>query len=89
LFIRRHIIFLILFLICYMPNNIILLVQTFSEYKICEDCGTYCFLYYIMSVSCSITFALKMTEPYMRKYFKIVAYFIFRKRQEEIEVNHK
>lgn len=86
LFVKRHITFLCIFLVCYMPNNIILLIQTFSDYKICNNCESFCFLYYIMSISCSITFTLKMTEPYMQKYIKIVAYFVLRKKPLEIEV---
>jgi hypothetical protein len=79
IFIKRHISFIISFLICYGPNNIIILIQLFSWYKICYDCDTLAISVYLMSLSCTITFVLKMSEPYMMRYFKLVFNYVFRK----------
>ena len=40
-----------------------------------------------MSLSCAISFAIKMTEPYMQKYIKIVINFLFRKPVDNVEEN--
>lgn len=78
-FIKSHISFLITFLICYVPNNVVLLVQFFTPYKICFDCHNYSIFVYLMSLSCTFSFVLKMSEPYMQKYIKLIINFVFRK----------
>jgi hypothetical protein len=82
LFIKRHILFLILFIICYAPNNVVLLVQFFTPYKICFDCNYFSIFVYAMSLSCTFSFVLKLTEPYMQKYIKLIINFILRKQMQ-------
>jgi hypothetical protein len=89
LFIKRHILFLILFIICYVPNNIVLLVQFFTPYKICFDCHYFSLFVYIMSLSCTFSFVLKLTEPYMQKYIKLIINFVARKHLLEEENGQK
>ena len=81
LFVKRHIMMLIFFIIGFLPNNLILVIQTFLDYRICEDCGGYSFIIYLMSLSCTISFLLKMTEPYMMKYIFSILNFVLRKKQ--------
>jgi hypothetical protein len=85
LLIKRHISFVLIFLLCYLPNNLIILVQIFSPYKICFNCHYYSIFIYLISLSCTFSFLLKMTEPYMRKYFKLVFNFILRKNEDITE----
>jgi hypothetical protein len=81
LLIRRHIYFIITFFICYAPNNIIGLIQSYSDTTFCaEKCYMESFCIMLMSSSCTISFCLKMSEPYMQKYIKIVLSFILRKK---------
>lgn len=84
LFVRRHITFLVIFVVCYLPNNIIQVIQTFLPDKICVDCQGYSIFVYLMSLSCTFTFILKMTEPYMRKYLKTVFFYIFRSSSTQV-----
>jgi hypothetical protein len=78
-FIKRHISFIISFLICYMPNNVFFLIQLFSWYKICLDCSPFSISVYLMSLSCTVSFVLKLSEPYMRRYIKLIFNYIFRR----------
>jgi hypothetical protein len=78
-FIKRHLTFIVSFLICYMPNNILILIQLFSWYKICLDCSPFAISVYLMSLSCTVSFVLKMSEPYMVKYVKLVFNYLFRR----------
>lgn len=75
-FVRKHISYLICFLLCYLPNNVIILIQLFSRYRICNDCFWLSFLIYLMSSSALITFLIKFTEPYMQKYTKLIIVFL-------------
>ena len=85
LFVKRHLLFLLFFLIEFVPNNVILLLQIFMSYKICLYCSYYSICLYMMSLSCAISFTIKMTEPYMVKYIKVVFKFVFRQEQEVTE----
>jgi uncharacterized integral membrane protein len=87
LFVQRHIGFIFTFLCCYVPNNIILLMQIFMSYKICVNCSYYSVCLYLMSLSCTISFIIKLTEPYMQKYIKVVINFLFRKESDEDKQN--
>jgi hypothetical protein len=82
LFVKRHLLFLLFFLIEFVPNNVILLLQIFMSYKICTYCSYYSICLYMMSLSCAISFTIKMTEPYMSKYIKIVFKSVFRQHLE-------
>lgn len=75
-FVKKHISYLVMFLVCYFPNNIILIIQIFSKYKICSQCQLYSIVIYLMSSSCLISFLIKLSEPYMKKYLQIVIVFI-------------
>jgi len=82
LFVKRHVLMLIVFTIAFLPNNLILIIQTFLDYRICEECNVYSIMIYFMSLSCTISFVLKMTEPYMLKYVYSIINFVLRKKQE-------
>lgn len=82
LFVKRHISFLLFFIICYLPNNLILFLQIFMSYKICYDCQYFSAIIYLISLSGTISFMIKLSEPYMQKYFKNVYNFVFRKEDE-------
>lgn len=82
LFVRRHILMLVIFIIAFLPNNLIMIIQTFLSYKLCEDCSVYSVMLYFLSLSCTISFFLKFTEPYMMKYFWSIVNFILRKKEE-------
>ena len=82
LFVRRHIFLLISFIISFLPNNLIIVIQTFTEFKICGDCSNYGIIQYFLSLSCTMTFFMKMSEPYMMKYFHGVLNFVLRKKTE-------
>jgi hypothetical protein len=82
LLVRKHILMLLIFIITFLPNNLIMIVQSFKHNKICDDCSNYIFIYYFMSLSCVFTFLMKMSEPYMMKYFNNFKNFILiRKKQ--------
>lgn len=82
LFVRRHILMLIVFIIAFLPNNLIMIIQTFLSYKICDDYSIYSVNFYFLSSSCTISFFLKFTEPYMMKYFYSIINFVLRKKDE-------
>lgn len=89
LFVKRHLTFILCFFCCYLPNNIILLLQIFLSYKICDRCNNYSIFIYLMSLSCTFSFAIKLSEPYMQKYLKVIFKFMFKNEQEVKKVNQK
>jgi hypothetical protein len=86
LFVRRHILMLVFFIIAFLPNNLIMIIQTFLSYKLCDDCSVYSVTLYFLSLSCTISFFLKFTEPYMMKYFWSIVNFVLRKKEEVSEI---
>ena len=80
LFISRHLLFCLIFLICFIPNNLIILWQIYNPQKLCKDCRVYTFVLYGISLSATCDFIIKMTEPYMKKYFHVF-YMIFMKKR--------
>ena len=83
LFISRHLMFCYVFIICFLPNNFILILQIFVSVKVCNDCRVYSFMIYLISLSCTFSFVIKMTEPYMKKYIKVVFSLFTRKKSVE------
>jgi hypothetical protein len=83
LFVKRHLTFVFSFFCCYLPNNIIFLLQIFMSYKICDRCNNYSIFIYLMSLSCTFSFAIKLSEPYMQKYLKVIFKFMFQNSQGE------
>ena len=82
-FISRHLMFCYVFLACFVPNNLVIIMQIFMEVKICNDCRMYSFVIYAISISCAISFVIKITEPYMKKYIKVVFTFMVLKNEME------
>ena len=82
IFVNRTIYYLVVFIICFAPNNIIQLLQVFSSYKICDECPGLSFSGYLASLSCSFTFCLKFTEPYMLKYLRLIKNFVLRNEEK-------
>lgn len=75
-FILQHTLFLIFFLICYVPNNVIQVVQIFNKEKIISidwdgRNNYYVIFLYLLSASCLISFLIKLTDPYMIKYIGV------------------
>lgn len=89
LFVKRHILMLVVFIIAFLPNNLIMIIQTFLSYKLCEECSVYSITLYFLSSSCAISFFLKFSEPYMMKYFWSIVNFILRKKEEVREIYKK
>lgn len=87
LFVKKQVLYLISFLICYLPNNIILLIQIFSKYRICDNCEYYAFVVYLISASSLLTFIIKLTEPYMKKYVRMVINFLTRQESKKVRIN--
>ena len=85
-FVRKHILYLVFFLVCYFPNNIILIIQIFSKYKICNECQYYSVVIYLMSSSCLISFLIKLSEPYMKKYLQIVMVFVQKREIRKVKL---
>jgi hypothetical protein len=87
LLVRRHILMLFTFVITFLPNNLIMIIQSFKQNKICENCFNYIIILYFMSLSCVFTFFIKMSEPYMMKYINGLKNFILiRKKQMVINM---
>jgi hypothetical protein len=84
-FVKKHISYLLLFLICYLPNNLIILIQIFSKQRICSDCFWLSFVIYLMSSSALITFFIKFTEPYMQKYIKYIVNLIKERKVTQVK----
>lgn len=86
--INHHLLYLGLFLVSYMPNNIIKLAQLFLSYKICEDCGIFYTLpVYLLSSSCTISLIIKLLDPYTKKYFSILYKIMLMKINKEEAYN--
>ena len=82
LFISRHLLFCYVFIGLYIPNNFIFILQSFTETKICKNCSGYSFMIYLISLSCTVDFCIKITEPYMKKYFSLLLFTFFRKKPQ-------
>jgi hypothetical protein len=65
IFISRHLLFCYVFVGLYIPNNFIMLLQSFTDTKLCTNCSNYSFMIYLISLSCTVDFCIKITEPYM------------------------
>ena len=79
LFISRHLLFCYVFIGLFVPNNFIIFLQTFNDTKICKNCSKYSFMIYLISLSCTVDFCIKITEPYMKKYISLLLMTFFRK----------
>ena len=84
IFISRHLLFCYVFIGLYIPNNFIMLLQAFSKEKICTNCSSFSFSIYLISISCTVDFCIKITEPYMKKYISLLLSTFFRKKDEVI-----
>ena len=82
LFISRHLMFCYAFLGCFGPNNFVIIYQAFVKTKICTNCNMYSFMVYLVSLSCTIDFCIKLTEPYMKKYLRLLFLAFFRKKDD-------
>jgi hypothetical protein len=76
LFIRKQITFLTFFVLCYLPNNIIVLFEVVFKIRIANK--DLSFVIYLLSLSCLISIIIKLTDPYSKKYFKNIYYLIFK-----------
>ena len=81
-FIKRHLFFCYAFIIIYLPNNFVMLLQSFSENKICKNCNKYSFMIFLISLSCSVDFCIKVSEPYMKEYIYLLFVTLFRKKPQ-------
>ena len=84
IFISRHLLFCYVFIGLYLPNHFIILLQSFSKEKICNNCSSLSFGIYLISLSCTVDFCIKITEPYMKKYISLLLSTMFRKKEEVI-----
>ena len=82
LFISRHLLFCYAFIALFIPNNFILILQSFRDTKICKNCSGYSFMIYLISLSCTVDFCIKITEPYMQKYINLLLLTFFRKNPQ-------
>lgn len=89
-FICQHTTYIVFFIICYLPNNIIQLSQIFMTEKIIDidlENRNYIFSFfiYILSASSIISLILKLNDPYMRKYIGVAFNLVtLRKNQDEL-----
>ena len=74
LFIKKQITFLISFVLCYLPNNLIMILRIFF---FIESSGM-SFVTYLISISCLFSIIIKSTDPYTKKYIKFIYYLIFK-----------
>lgn len=79
-FIRKQILFLSTFVICYLPNNVIVLSEIIMKARI--DNSNLIFSVYLISLSCTASIIIKITDPYTKKYFKHIATVIFRSNKD-------
>ena len=84
IFISRHLLFCYVFIGLYLPNHFIMLLQAFSKEKICNNCSGFSFSIYLISLSCTVDFCIKISEPYMKKYISLLLSTFFRKKDEVI-----
>lgn len=89
IFISRHLLFCYVFIGLFLPNHFILLLQSFSKDKICTNCSSFSFSIYLISVSCTVDFCIKLSEPYMKKYISLLLTTFFRKKNDEINEDDK
>ena len=82
IFISRHLLFCYVFVGLYIPNNFIMLLQSFTDTKLCTNCSNYSFMIYLISLSCTVDFCIKITEPYMKKYISLLLITFFRKKPQ-------
>lgn len=76
LFIKKQITFLTFFVLCYLPNNIIILSEVIFKTRISNK--DLSFVIYLLSLSCLMSIIIKLTDPYTKKYFKNIYYLIFK-----------
>ena len=84
IFISRHLLFCYVFIGLYLPNHFIVLYQAFSKEKICNNCSGFSFSIYLISLSCTVDFCIKISEPYMKKYISLLFTTFFRKKNDEL-----
>ena len=84
IFISRHLLFCYVFIGLYLPNHFIVLYQAFSKEKICNNCSSFSFSIYLISLSCTVDFCIKISEPYMKKYISLLLTTFFRKKNDEL-----
>ena len=84
IFISRHLLFCYVFIGLYLPNHFIVLYQAFSKEKICNNCSGFSFSIYLISLSCTVDFCIKISEPYMKKYISLLLTTFFRKKNDEL-----
>ena len=82
LFISRHLLFCYVFIGLYIPNNFVIILQSFTDTKICTNCSGYSFMIYLISLSCTVDFCIKITEPYMKKYINLLLITFFRRKPQ-------
>ena len=82
LFISRHLLFCYVFIGLYIPNNFVIILQSFTDTKICKNCSGYSFMIYLISLSCTVDFCIKITEPYMKKYINLLLITFFRRNPQ-------
>ena len=87
IFISRHLLFCYVFIGLYLPNHFIVLLQAFSKEKICTNCSGFSFSIYLISLSCTIDFCIKLSEPYMKKYISLLLSTFFRKKEDTLNEN--
>ena len=82
LFISRHLLFCYVFIGLFIPNNFVMILQSFSTSKICTNCNGYSFMIYLISLSCTVDFCIKISEPYTKKYISLLLITFFRKQPQ-------
>ena len=88
IFISRHLLLCYCFIGLYIPNHFIVILQAFSKEKICTNCSGFSFSIYLISLSCTIDFCIKFSEPYMKKYISLLLSTFSRKKEDDINENN-
>ena len=88
IFISRHLLLCYFFIGLYIPNHFIVILQAFSKDKICTNCSGFSFSIYLISLSCTIDFCIKFSEPYMKKYISLLLSTFSRKKEDDINENN-
>lgn len=89
-FTRQHTLFVVFFIVCYLPNNVIQFTSVFMENKILtkglkDESWIYSLFILLLSSSCTITFIIKLTDPYVRRYIGVAfSIMTLKKSQEEV-----